>query len=169
MIYVSSYWELDRWVRPKQSQWMVSILGPTEGLPWPEFGPPERHLKLCFDDTEHTTGGSGPDIKQIEEMISFFRRWNLEGSLIIHCHGGISRSPAAALVALAVFNPGQERQAASLLRQRGPHADPNVSLIRLADKALQLDGRLVGAAAEMTMPSGWGPHRTIELPVRVSG
>lgn len=168
MIYVTSYWELDRWLRAKRPAWLVSILGPKDDLPWPDFWPAERHLKLTFDDTERTVGGLGPDINQIVEMIAFFRRWNLDDSLMIHCHGGISRSPAAALVALSVFNPGRERQAAALLRRQAQHVDPNAAIIRLADQTLQLGGGLVAAVDGMSAPSGKGGRRFIELQVQVA-
>jgi predicted protein tyrosine phosphatase len=167
MIYVTSYWELDRRLRAKRPSGLVSILGPKDNLPWPDYWSAERHLKLTFDDTERTVGGFGPNIGQIAEMIGFFRRWNLEDSLMIHCHGGISRSPAAALVALSIFNPGRERQAAALLRRQAQHADPNDAVIRLADQALQLGGRLVAAVDSMSVPSGKGGRRFIELSVHV--
>ena len=165
MIHVFAYRELERWVRPDERQWLVSILGPSDNLPWPEFRPTDRHLRLCFDDNVHR--GFGPDGAHIQELIAFFRRWALDGPLLIHCHGGISRSPAAALIALSVFNPGHEREIASVFRQLAPHADPNETMIRLADDLLGLNGRLFCAVDDMSDPTGWGRSRDITLPVHL--
>jgi predicted protein tyrosine phosphatase len=164
MITVSSYWELERWMRARPSRWLVSILGPKDNLPWPKFFPPDRHLKLAFDDTQRTVGGAGPSIEQIGEMIAFFRRWNCDGSMMLHCHGGISRSPAAALIAMVIFNAGHERLATTILRNQARHADPNPAMIELADRALQLGGSLLAATKGMSPATAKGGRRFIELP-----
>jgi predicted protein tyrosine phosphatase len=73
-------------------------------------------------------------------------------ALVIHCLAGISRSPAAALIALAHDARGREREAASLLRKAAPFARPNRLLVQLADSALRRGGALVAALDSIGTP-----------------
>jgi predicted protein tyrosine phosphatase len=62
---------------------------------------------------------------------------------------GISRSTAAALIALALTAPGREELVARQLRRAAPHASPNRRIIALADRLLARDGRLIAARESM--------------------
>ena len=163
MIWVSSYSEIDVLAASVKFRWMVSILGPQDAMPWPTLIPADRRLRLRFDDTKFMP--RGPKAEHIRKLIAFLRRWNQEGHLLIHCRAGISRSPAAALIALALFNPGKEYWAATLLRDKGPHAHPSSEMIALADRELRLKGALV-LAAESLPPPDWARFAIISLPVR---
>jgi predicted protein tyrosine phosphatase len=71
---------------------------------------------------------------------------HLDGILLCHCAGGISRSPAAALLCLAQRTaPGEEEYCvqalASVRRGVAPHDD----LVRFSDELLMRRGRLVAA------------------------
>lgn len=65
--------------------------------------------------------------------------------LLVHCHMGVSRSTAAALILKTQFHPGREADAvASLMKIRRP-AWPNSRMIRMADTLLGRGGRLIEA------------------------
>jgi predicted protein tyrosine phosphatase len=66
--------------------------------------------------------------------------------VVIHCWAGISRSTAAAFIALCALNPAvPERLIAGQLREASPTAFPNRLMIRLGDAALDRAGRMVEA------------------------
>jgi predicted protein tyrosine phosphatase len=70
--------------------------------------------------------------------------------MVIHCYAGISRSTAAAFVALCVARPDRdEREIAARLREAASFATPNARLIELADQLLGRDGRMIAAIAEI--------------------
>ena len=57
--------------------------------------------------------------------------------MLIHCWAGISRSTAAAYVALCALNPhADERTLANRLRSASPQASPNPRIVALADAEL---------------------------------
>ena len=59
---------------------------------------------------------------------------------------GVSRSPAAALIAALAANPElDDAELAQDLRRASPQATPNTRLIEIADVALARAGRLVSA------------------------
>ena len=59
---------------------------------------------------------------------------------------GVSRSPAAALIAALAVHPEQDDEALALrLRQASPYATPNRRLIEIGDAMLDRGGRLVAA------------------------
>ena len=85
--------------------------------------------------------------------------------MLIHCYAGISRSPAAALIAMVLDAPGREQAAALTLREAAPHAQPNRLLIELSDDLLGRGGRLVAALDAMGPASTADPERgLLELP-----
>src|SRR5690348_3785953 len=82
----------------------VSILGDSDGLPWPDFGLIPT-LRLRADDIHApATGMIAPAESHIRELIEFGRRWNGEGCIACHCKAGTSRSVAAAAILAAVLN-----------------------------------------------------------------
>ncbi len=82
-----------------------------------------------------------------QAIITFARTiQNLEGILLCHCNGGISRSPAAALLCLAAWtSPGDEERITQHLRQICPAAQPHPDLIRFGDQILNRGGKLAAA------------------------
>ena len=70
--------------------------------------------------------------------------------MLIHCYAGISRSTAAAFIALCALNPHtSEELIASRLRLSSETACPNRLFVALADKMLGCDGRMIAAVAKM--------------------
>jgi predicted protein tyrosine phosphatase len=84
--------------------------------------------------------------------------------VLFHCHAGVSRSPAACLIALALHEGvgGETRAFEALLRiTRKPW--PNLRMVRVADHLLGLDGRLVAPveAYQKAFPERLGAYRRL--------
>ncbi|HKA13870.1 MAG TPA: protein tyrosine phosphatase [Myxococcota bacterium] len=149
-------------VRPGR---LISLL-PAEFQPaTPPRLPASDHLRVLIDDvTEPKEGFCTPAREHVEELLRFLRASPLDVSLVIHCHAGVSRSPAAALLALACDAPGREREAAELLREAAPFACPNRLLVELADSALGRGGALVAALDSIAEPQWTFEFRPFFLP-----
>lgn len=65
--------------------------------------------------------------------------------VLVHCHAGVSRSAAAAVILLAQFDAGHEAAAAERLIAIRPQSWPNSRMVRFADELLDRDGALVAA------------------------
>ncbi len=71
---------------------------------------------------------------------------DLQGMVLCHCAGGISRSPAAAILCLAVWTgPGNEDYCVNYVRQRRTCAIPHCDVVRFGDQLLGREGRLFDA------------------------
>ncbi len=126
---------------------VVSLLGPD--TPHRTFSgiATDRHLQLTFHDiVEPVDGFITPRAEDAETLVDFFKRWDRESPLLIHCWAGISRSTAAAFTALCMLRPeAPEQKIARDLRRASPSATPNRLLVSHADKILGRDGRMVAA------------------------
>ena len=114
-LFVCGYpalWDHIATVRPDH---LISILGPHDNSPWPTVtGIP--HLRLEIDDVHRPcTGFRHATAAHIRQLLDFLRDWHPPDRLLIHCWAGSSRSTAAALVAMAVRQPGREMGAARML------------------------------------------------------
>jgi predicted protein tyrosine phosphatase len=129
----------------------VSLLAP--GTPHPVFSAmaPECHLRLTFHDiVEPMDGHSPPGVADAEQLISFLSGWSREAPLLIHCWAGISRSTAAAYVALCQLQPeANEEELAWDLRLASRSATPNRLIVSLADALLGRKGRMEDAIAQI--------------------
>ena len=125
---------------------MISLMGPGKASPRPEQIT-QGFLALEFHDIAEPREGLQPaEEADIQKLLDFLVRWDRQGDLLIHCWMGISRSTAAAAIALAQLQPQQDMQQLALkLRTASPMATPNPLMISIADNLLQLDGRLVAA------------------------
>ena len=88
-----------------------------------------------------------PTIEDAHAIISFARSTaDLDGALLCQCQGGISRSPAAALICLTTWTgPGRERECVEHLLKIRPCAAPHADLVRFADRILHRNGELIRA------------------------
>jgi predicted protein tyrosine phosphatase len=131
---------------------VVSILDPA----WPEpveldFCAPQDLLRLRFHDIIDDWGGGfePPDEDHVAGLLEFGRALPSEGrvELLVHCHAGVSRSTAAAILLLAQREPARDPHdiVAEIVRRR-PQAWPNLKIIELGDRLLQREGALVEAA-----------------------
>lgn len=168
MIFVCSLAELPRLADRLQPTHVVSLLGDDPFPQTPASVRADCHLKLRLHDIIDPAPGfiaPGPD--HMESLIAFGACWSRSGPLIIHCYAGVSRSTAAALAILVLYNRGREAQAVRILRERAPHAYPNRRMVSLADGLLGCEGRLIAAVSAITAPDFLTPLQTAELPARL--
>ena len=165
MIYVCSLAELPALTASIRPTHIVSMLGDDPFPATPEWLATDRHLKLRFHDiAEPIPGFLAPQVEHLEALITFGTTWNKAGPLIIHCYAGVSRSTAAALTILCLYNQGREEKAAQVLRERAPHAQPNQLMIAIADRLLRCDGRLVNAVNTFGPAQILGLGSLVKLP-----
>ena len=88
-----------------------------------------------------------PTVEHAKSVIDFahsIRR--MDGTLLCQCQGGVSRSPAAALLCLATWtSPGREQYCVKQVLSVRPSAVPHADLVTFGDELLHRDGRLVEA------------------------
>lgn len=107
------------------------------------------HLVLEFDDVENPNSSFWlPPTKQDIQSILVFGRQirinNPDAHLVVHCHAGISRSTAGALIIMNdEAGPGQERELCQKLRKMRPQAHPNSLMIKYGQEILGRDDPLV--------------------------
>lgn len=162
MIYVCPLSQLEQSVWRLGPSHLVSLLDPHSMIdPHPSLHP-ARHLRLSVNDiAEPRDGMIQPGAEHITQLLTFIEQWDQTAPLLIHCWAGISRSTAAAFIALCHLNDGAEHNAARLMRARARHAQPNKRLVALADGLMGRDGRMIEAVAamgpgEFGMPFGVG-------------
>jgi predicted protein tyrosine phosphatase len=149
-IYVCGIDEMADRVEELRPARLVSLL-PDEQQPETPLGfDSALHLRVAIDDVDRPEPGwIAPTRTHMVELMRFLRAAPPEESILLHCLAGVSRSPAAALIALTLSAPGREDEAALLLRGAAPFADPNRLMIEIADDVLGRGGRLVAARDAM--------------------
>ncbi len=164
MIYISSYWWMIAKVEALAPKFVVSIMDPGAMVRTPHCVAQENHLALSMHDVDRPEPYKlPPSDTQISRLLEFGSSWSPYSSVLIHCMAGVSRSPAAALVLLAMKNPGRELDAARALSLAAPHAAPNSLLISIADKLLGLENRLVRALRSMPTQKMSPPGGMVEI------
>jgi predicted protein tyrosine phosphatase len=148
MIHVCSLALLHDTVARTGARHVVSLLSDEAGLTRPHAIAPENHLWLQLHDiSEPQDGFVLPQPAHVEQLVTFVRRWPREAALIMHCYAGVSRSTAAAFVAVCALNPANdERMIAAALRRASPTASPNIRIVAIADELLGRQGRMIKAA-----------------------
>jgi predicted protein tyrosine phosphatase len=107
-----------------------------------------EHVVLRVEDT---VAGRGPDsfaashLTRVVDLVARMEKSGPSARLLVHCHHGQSRSPAAAFIALAIaLGPGQEREAFKrVVRAAGGRPWPNRLIVEVADEGLGRAGALV--------------------------
>ena len=131
---------------------VLSILDPS----WPEPAAfaaydPHRRLELRFHDIiEPQPGWIAPQQGDVERLLAFGRDMAAEGGahLLVHCHAGVSRSTAAAVLLLAQARPGlPAEEAMRAVAELRPRAWPNLRIIEFGDALLGRGGEIVAATA----------------------
>jgi len=130
---------------------MVTLLSAGQSFHRPAVISADRHLKLGMNDIDKAHGGLiAPEEAHVSKLIDFVRHWDRSAPLIVHCWLGISRSPAAALVAaLALFPDQDDLILAQRLRAASPYATPNRRIIEIGDNILGRGGSLIKAVARI--------------------
>lgn len=169
VLYVCSLAEVARHAEALRPAHMVSLLG-EEAFPVTPPGIADaQHLRLRLHDiAEPAEGYIAPAEIHIRDLLAFGHAWDRSSPMIVHCYAGISRSTAAALTLMALYNPGHEAAAARLLRERARHAQPNRRMIAIADRLLGAEGRLVEAVAAIGPGDFVNGGHLFELPAMLS-
>lgn len=150
MIYVCSLDAMPQHAERLRPGLLVSLLPAAEQPPTPPGVRVEAHLRLAVDDVDaERPGVVCPAEDHVAALIGALRDRPRTDPVLIHCFAGISRSTAAALVALAIDARGREVEAAIHLRRLAPHAWPNARIVALADALLGREGRLIAAREAM--------------------
>lgn len=127
---------------------LVTLLSPGVVAPSRPSGiAPDRHLVVGLSDiVDPREGFTPPGEHHLAAILAFVRAWDRAQPLLIHCYAGVSRSTAAAAIAVCALAPSREEAEVALaLRRASPTATPNARLIALADAALGREGRLIAA------------------------
>ena len=146
-------------VRASAPDRVVSLLAPAQPAPLIADRP---HLRLALNDiTVEAPGLTLAGLEVVKALLDFALAAPRPARLLLHCHFGVSRSPAAALVVACAVRPDVSEQVlARRLRAASPQATPNPRLVRLGDEHLGRRGRLVQAAAAIGRGADYvGPER----------
>ncbi|AUX75738.1 tyrosine phosphatase family protein [Sinorhizobium fredii] len=127
---------------------MLSLVAKGQDFHRPGIIDRDKHLTIGVNDISFAGTGEliAPQEMHVAQMIDFARKWDRSRPLLVHCWMGVSRSPAAALIAALAVEPDQDDDAlARRLRLASPFATPNARIIEIGDDALSRKGRLVAA------------------------
>lgn len=153
-IIVCTYPAVPGAIRTYRPSHLISVLGPTDRMDWPTFANPARHLRLAFDDVQVPSREfTMPSREHIEALLKFLGQINPDETLLIHCKAGTSRSPAVALIAMALWAPGMEAEHTAELRRAISYARPHQAVIRMGDELLGAGGKLIEAVRAMPIPN----------------
>src|SRR6266568_8624452 len=88
---------------------LISLLSPPAQAPRPPTIASTNHLILGLSDICAAEDGHVlAEQAHIERLIDFVRRWDRAAPMIVHCYAGVSRSPAAAFIALCALTEARE-------------------------------------------------------------
>ena len=107
-----------------------------------DCSPPEQ-LVLRFDDIcEPIDDFIEPQAIHVQRALLFADRIG-DGSLLVHCHAGISRSSAIGLAIIAKkLGTGKELESVEMLEKINPYSYPNKSLVLMTDEILDRNMKL---------------------------
>jgi predicted protein tyrosine phosphatase len=151
MIHVCSLSRLHDTIASTGARHVVSLLADDADMARPAAIAPENHLWLQVHDiSEPQEGFVLPQSEHVEQLIAFVQRWPRETALVVHCYAGVSRSSAAAFVAVCALNPaGDEAAIAAAMRRASATASPNIRIVTIADQLLARQGRMIRAVEAM--------------------
>lgn len=152
-IYISGLFHMPRLVRELRPSHLISIIQPELQPRRPAEITTERHLRIAVHDISEADGFSVlPQADDVRTLLDFAESWSPnDGSLLVHCYAGVSRSTAAALIT-HFLKTGDADASARSLREAAPYAAPNRRILDLADSELGLDGALARASESMGPP-----------------
>ena len=147
-IVVAPLAEIDRAAERYAPRTMLTLMSTDDPVPAPPGV--ERHVSLTFNDVADVSAAARglvpPAREHVQTILDTVRAWDGEAPLLIHCWFGVSRSPAAAILALAALAPERDAdEIADALRTAAPYATPNARMIALGDELLDRRGALVRA------------------------
>ncbi len=131
---------------------MISLMAKEQSFHRPAVIRADRHLLLNMNDISFAGTGDliAPQETHVRAIIDFAIGWDRRTPLLIHCWMGVSRSPAAALIAALAIQPEADDLAlVRRLRASSPFATPNGRLIAIGDDMLGRQGCLIAAVKEI--------------------
>ena len=123
---------------------VVSLLDP--GYETPEILEriPQRHRFSFFDVVDPNLPMS-PTPQDVERLIEVGSSLDDQGHVLVHCHAGMSRSTAAAMLFMVLHGASPQEAAEQLMAVRFP-CWPNSLILRMADEQLGWQGALLQAS-----------------------
>ena len=114
-----------------------------------------KQLILRFDDISAPVDDwVEPSEQHVNRALKFGEKVG-SGSLLIHCHWGISRSSGIALALIAKgLGKGRELEAVKTLERINPYCRPNALLVYLTDEILGRGGALFKATSSRVNLTG---------------
>jgi predicted protein tyrosine phosphatase len=114
------------------------------------YGSMRRMVLKMHDIIEPKPGMVMPDPSHMKSILEFGHLVETEsnsfGSLLVHCHMGVSRSTAAMVAIMAQAHPEEEEEHVfETLRRIRPQAWPNSLMVAYADDQLGRNGKLNAA------------------------
>ncbi len=148
-IHVCSLARVEATVAASGASHLVTVINDGTPVPRPAAIAASRHLFLGFNDIPAPMDGMvAPSEQHLRQLVTFLGGWDRARPAVVHCFAGISRSSAAAFVALCALAPlRDEREIAWALRRASRIATPNPLMVQLADRLLGRNGRMVAAVA----------------------
>lgn len=126
---------------------VVSILNPNKDHEVRDFmkkipkAPRDKHFICHFEDTEHP---SEMEWMQMSREVTSILVWvyknamSLDSNIVVHCHAGISRSPAVAWLIMVMFGM-DAREAFDQLFKANRNIWPNTQVLAIGASFLKLD------------------------------
>lgn len=116
---------------------------------WTKFGHPNpNHLVCYFDDVGKLKNIPHCEIPPSEQIVrnvlTFTQNLPEDARLLVHCHAGVSRSPAMA-IAIAIQAGMSPQEAIKYIHEIRPQMCPNAILIKYTDNVLGLNNELCRA------------------------
>ncbi|KQY61415.1 protein tyrosine phosphatase [Ensifer sp. Root142] len=151
---------------------MLSLVAKGQDFHRPAVIAKARHLTLGMNDISFAgTGGLiAPQEEHVQQIVVFAKGWDRSRPMLVHCWMGVSRSPAAALIAALAVEPEQDdRELVERLRFASPYATPNTRLVEIGDTVLSRGGRLVAAVRSIGRGADTDGNVPFVLPLVAEG
>jgi predicted protein tyrosine phosphatase len=147
MIHVCPLSRLEETVAGSGARKVVSLVNAGTPMRLPASIRHDDHLFLAMNDIVDVVPGlTPPGESHLSAYLEWLEDWDRRDPLVVHCYAGISRSTAAAYVAVCALAPTRdEEEVAQLLRARSPSATPNRRIVEIADRMLGRGGRMTRA------------------------
>lgn len=128
---------------------ILSILDPEHPDPadFLNYAPHQRQIWRFHDVIREEPYAHYPREHHVLQAIEWGQRLKSERAtqVLIHCHAGISRSTATAVILMVADQAGYEAEAFANLRTIRPRSWPNSRMLQFADRVLDRKGKLMEA------------------------
>lgn len=100
-----------------------------------EYKPDHERMDYYWNMVQNKHGKDAiPSVGNVKKIVDFVKGIDKDGVLLVHCHAGISRSTATALIANTVINgPDSSGQVFEEIEKDNPWMTPNKSLLEFAE------------------------------------